>query len=315
MSKPWPPPPDLNSLNELVATADIESFLADGGPADEYEVEAEHLHNIIGTWPTAHLTTERLLPVLEAIWTDAFGLGDPTLDNRPRQTPRTRRPDRTLLRPASPTPGPQRMSDRDSLWRQRLSDYLQANANPPHKFGHQPRLYALTQTIAANSPGLTYDDDVVFAAAYLHDLGVFLGHRPEDPETLKTWDHVAYACEHAPTLLATFGFPTQKTEKVLAAIREHQPHDDPQTPEATLLRDADILEQLGGVAVLRTASKLGSDTRFHLFTDARNALQRALATLPNQLRLPASHALAQPRIHTLQTFLAALDSEAGPHLH
>jgi len=78
----WPPPPDLSSLEELVATADIEGFLAEGGPADEYEIEAEHLHEQIKSWPTADLTTERLLPVLEAIWAQAFALDDRGLDDR-----------------------------------------------------------------------------------------------------------------------------------------------------------------------------------------------------------------------------------------
>ncbi len=82
MSTPWPPPPDLPSLAELIATADIERFLANGGPADEYEIEAEHLHALISTWPTHDLTTDRLLPVLEEIWTDAFGLDDRALEHR-----------------------------------------------------------------------------------------------------------------------------------------------------------------------------------------------------------------------------------------
>ena len=81
-STPWPPPPDLASLEELLATADVESFIAQGAPADEYETEAKHLHAAIGSWPTADLTTSRLLPILEGIWTEAFSLDGPALDGR-----------------------------------------------------------------------------------------------------------------------------------------------------------------------------------------------------------------------------------------
>ena len=82
MSKPWPPPPDLPSIKELVANADIEGFIAEGSPPDEYETEAEKVFKAIHTWSTADLTTARLLPILEEVWAGAFALGDPALDDR-----------------------------------------------------------------------------------------------------------------------------------------------------------------------------------------------------------------------------------------
>jgi len=201
-------------------------------------------------------------------------------------------------------------------FRSQLDNYIRKQASPAHKYGHQPRLYALTQQIAALvHPTPDYDDDIVFAAAFLHDLGVFIGHRPEDPAALTQWDHVAYACDKAPDLLTGFSFPAEKLPAVLACIRQHQPHDEPTSFEATLLRDADILEQLGAIGILRTAAKLGSDTRFHALTDARDSLQRALDTLPAEIRLDATRELALPRIQILREFLLALDSEAAGHLH
>jgi uncharacterized protein len=199
-------------------------------------------------------------------------------------------------------------------FRDQLEQYLRREASPAHKYSHQPRLYALTKQIAILTPSLSYDDDIVYAAAFLHDLGVFIGHRPEDPEALKLWNHVTYTCDRAPELLVSFNFPPEKVEAVLTCIREHQPHDNPQTIEATILRDADILEQLGAIGILRTAAKLGSDTRFHRFSDVRNSLQRALDTLPAQIRLDATRALAAPRIATLQSFLTSLEAEAGSDL-
>jgi len=200
-------------------------------------------------------------------------------------------------------------------FRDQLEQYLRREAKPEHKYSHQPRLYALTREIAGNiTPAPTYDDDVVFAAAFLHDLGVFIGHRPEDSEQLKQWNHVAYTCEQAPAILIRCKFPMEKIEAVLACILEHQPHDNPQSFEATLLRDADILEQLGAIGILRTAAKLGSDTRFHRFSDVRNSLRRALDTLPTQIHLDATRKLAAPRIAALQSFLTSLEEEAGPNL-
>jgi uncharacterized protein len=200
-------------------------------------------------------------------------------------------------------------------WRDELVSYLREQANPAHKYGHQPRLYALTLQIAAMTMAAPVcDDDIVFAAIFLHDLGVFIGHRPEDPGALGAWDHVAYTCDRAPELLVSFGFPAEKVPAVLDCIREHQPHDAPRSFEATLLRDADILEQLGAVAVLRTSAKLDSDTRFHHFSDVRNSLRRAVDTLPAKIHLEATCTLAAPRIAILEAFLKALDAETGEHL-
>ena len=197
-------------------------------------------------------------------------------------------------------------------FRAKLTDYLHVNAQPQHKYGHQPRLYALTRQIGE---GLDYDDDVVFAACFLHDLGVFVGHRPEDPELLKRWDHVAYTCEKSPAILREAGFPEEKIPAALEVIRTHQPHDEPQTLEATIARDADILEQLGAIGITRTLAKLGSDTRFITFTNARDSLQKTLDTLPGKLRLPRAKELAEPRVRTLTKFLMHLNEEAGENLY
>jgi uncharacterized protein len=197
-------------------------------------------------------------------------------------------------------------------YRPALETYIANHANPTHKFGHQPRLYALTKQIGQ---GLTYDDDIVFAAVWLHDLGVFIGHRPEDEDDLKTWDHVAYITEKAPAILTEAGFPEEKVPAVLEVIRTHQPHDAPLTLEAEIARDADILEQLGAIGITRTLAKLGSDTRFFTFTDALHALKKQLETLPAKLQLEASKKLAASRIELMRSFIQSLESEGGQNLY
>ena len=82
MAGAWPPPPDRGSIDELVAGADVEGFLADGAAADEYEGEAEQLFAAIRHFPTADLVTGKLLPVLERIWRESFALDDAGLAER-----------------------------------------------------------------------------------------------------------------------------------------------------------------------------------------------------------------------------------------
>lgn len=199
----------------------------------------------------------------------------------------------------------------DSAAIDHLRNLIWEQARPVDKYGHQPRLEALIESVGA---GLDYDAEVVLAAAWLHDLGVFVGNRPEDPEQLARWDHVAYACEHAPQILRDAGFPESKIPAVLQVMREHQPKDTPTSTEATILRDADILEQLGAMAILRTVSKVGRDTRFPRFTNAVAALRRSLEHLPGQIRLHTTRRLAESRILVLQAFLVAVEDESGPNL-
>jgi uncharacterized protein len=90
------------------------------------------------------------------------------------------------------------------------------------------------------------------------------------------------------------------------------PQHELRTPEATLVRDADILEQLGAVGILRTVSKVGRDTRFLRFSDALRVLRANAEWLPALLKLDSARALAVERLRLLREFLRAADSEAGP---
>jgi uncharacterized protein len=195
----------------------------------------------------------------------------------------------------------------EAPYRTAIQEYIRRQAKPVEKYSHQERLYALTRQVGQD---LEYDDDVVFAAAWLHDLGVFVGHRPEDPEELARWDNVVYACEKTPEILARFGFPQEKVPAVVDAIRTHQPHADPRTIEATLLRDADILEQLGAVGVLRAVCKIGRDTRYSTFSDVLPVLRAALEELPGRLRLEPARELAKRRTAALRQFLESAEQES-----
>ena len=193
-------------------------------------------------------------------------------------------------------------------YREAIREYIWQQAKPPDKFSHQARLYVLARQVGAGTP---HDDDVLYAAAWLHDLGVFIGHRPEDPAQLADWDHLRYVMERAPSILRQLGFPVDKINAVVEAIRTHMPSGKPTTIEGSLLRDADILEQLGAVGILRTVSKVGRDTRFTRFSDALRALRRNLDELPPQLQLDEAKRLARDRITILEQFLESAEAESA----
>jgi uncharacterized protein len=193
-------------------------------------------------------------------------------------------------------------------YRRRIAAYIATQAKPPDKWSHQPRLYQLAKALAQGQP---FDDDVLYAAAWMHDLGVFIGHRPEAPDRLAAWDHVGYAVAKVPDLLRKMGFPLHKIPATVEAIHTHLPSSTPTSFEGTLIRDADILEQLGAIGTLRMVSKVGRDTRFVRLGDALEALKRNADQLPGLLRLPAARQQAEQRLAFLKAFLEATQSEAG----
>ena len=148
-------------------------------------------------------------------------------------------------------------------FRRRIETYIRQHALPPDKFSHQPRLYHLARRLAR---GRIFDDDVLHAAAWMHDLGVFIGHRPESLSKLAKWDHVAYASKEVPKLLKRFGFPHEKIPAVLERWAVGEP------AEARFVHDVPR-----GATVVRRVKVGALDSHkgaiSHTLTEAGNARQ------------------------------------------
>jgi hypothetical protein len=82
MPATWPPPPDLESIRELVRAADVEGHLADGAPADEYEPEEDAIFEAIKGWPTEALITGQLFDIIAQVWRRSFVLDDVAMAQR-----------------------------------------------------------------------------------------------------------------------------------------------------------------------------------------------------------------------------------------
>ena len=81
-----------------------------------------------------------------------------------------------------------------------------------------------------------------------------------------------------------------------------------------ILRDADILEQLGAIGILRAVSQ--GRARYavsHIHRRCGIAAQGA-GDAPGQIRLEDARESARPKIDALQAFLQAVDRESEPAL-
>jgi hypothetical protein len=73
---------DLESVQDLVRAADIEGFIAEGDPADEYDPEERHLFAAMAAWSSPQFTKANVLPVIVELWRKSFSLDDADLSER-----------------------------------------------------------------------------------------------------------------------------------------------------------------------------------------------------------------------------------------
>jgi len=168
---------------------------------------------------------------------------------------------------------------------------------------HSVRDYDLAKWIAATDH-LTYDDDVLFAAAYLHDIA---GFAPWEKQGV---DHQDRGAELMDSLLTGYGFPADKIEKVKAAIRTHMPDRAPGAAvESRLLHDADGLDWLGAIGIARDMSIVDANGGEPGFAWALNRLREDSTKVPGLLVTKAAKREAQRRMAVTRAFLKDLESE------
>ena len=130
-------------------------------------------------------------------------------------------------------------------WRDSVRKLAQEHfKQPAWGYSHSIRDYHLARDLAA-ADHVSLDDDVLFAAAYLHDIAAF------EPWANEKIDHSDVGADAIEAILKGSGFPMQKLEAVRGAIRTHMYYRDPKAPEALYLHDADALDWLGAIGVAR----------------------------------------------------------------
>ena len=168
---------------------------------------------------------------------------------------------------------------------------------------HSVRDYDVSKWIAATDH-LTYDDDVLFAAAYLHDIA---GFAPWEKQGV---DHQDRGAELMDSVLTGFGFPAEKIGKVKDAIRTHMPDRDPGgAVESRLLHDADGLDWLGAIGIARDMSIVDVNGGKPDFGWALNRLREDAAKVPGSLVTKAGKREAERRVAVTRAFLKDLESE------
>ena len=180
-----------------------------------------------------------------------------------------------------------------------------------HSWEHILRVYQLALNIAERESA---DPFVVGMAALLHDIGHL--------STNKTLHHADLSRAMASELLTTYIVPTDTREAILHAIAAHSFSlgIEPRTLEAKVVRDADRLDSLGAIGILRWAVtgavRRTSDTQsyhpddpfaeWHALDDRRYMLDHffsKLLKLGGTMSTQTGSALAEQRTAFMHTYL------------
>lgn len=188
-------------------------------------------------------------------------------------------------------------------WRAVVGKFAQEHfKNPAWGYSHCLRDYQLARELAA-ADRITLDDDVLYAAAYLHDLAAF------EPWEKTGVDHADQAAAIVDTVLKNTGFPMQKIEAVRGAIRTHMFDRNPVGAEALYLHDADALDWLGAIGVARIIGLVDAHGGDPTGPQVVPMLESNLAKVPARVLSPAGKARVPERSQELQTFLRELRQE------
>jgi HD superfamily phosphodiesterase len=189
-------------------------------------------------------------------------------------------------------------------WRTTVRELaVQHFKNPAWGYSHCMRDYALARELAA-ADHVALDDDVLFAAAYLHDMAAFA------PWEKAKLDHSDVAADIVDTVLKGTGFPMAKIDAVRGAIRTHMYYRDPVGPEALYLHDADALDWLGAIGVARVIALVEPNGGDPDGPKAVKMLEDNLKNVPSRVLSPAGRAMVPPRAAELAAFLDDLRRES-----
>lgn len=190
-------------------------------------------------------------------------------------------------------------------WREVVSKFAQDHFhNPAWGFSHCQRDYELARELAA-ADHVRLDDDVLYAASYLHDMAAF------EPWEKSGVDHADQAAEIVDTVLKNTGFPMKKIEAVRGAIRTHMFDRTPVGPEALYLHDADALDWLGAVGVARIFGLVDAHGGTPTGPEVIPMLETNLAQVPPRVLSPAGKARVAQRSEQLSRFLRELREQTG----
>lgn len=174
--------------------------------------------------------------------------------------------------------------------------------HPAWGWQHSERDYLMAVRLAKGD-GLHVDTDVLFAAAFLHDMSAYM------PCSGPKIEHGVCAAHQARSMLQGTGFPMQKLAAVQAAESGHMFYSDAGSdPNAIVLHDADSLDFLGDMGAARLIALTGAKAAS--FAPAVKTLRGFVKDIPPRLITRTARRIGAERAKELESFLDRLQDES-----
>lgn len=208
----------------------------------------------------------------------------------------------------------------NNIIKKKLIDILKKHISkndPSHDINHTLRVVALAKKIAKEEKA---DMDIIIPSAIFHDIINY----PKNH--IKRLDSTKESAELAQKILKKISlFPKYKIDKVYESILScsFTKNLNPNFLEAKILQDADALESLGAISIMRTFSSAGSLNKIFYNNidpfckkrfpdDSKYALDlffTRLLIIKNRLHTKTAKKIAQKRFIFLKNFLKELKFE------
>jgi len=169
---------------------------------------------------------------------------------------------------------------------------------------HYERNYLLAKNIA-KLENIKIDEDVLFATAFLHDIGVFKPYVVDGEEHSKT------ATDNIESILRPSGFPMEKIKEVNDSIMSHMFYAQvSENDTAQIFHDADTLDFLGSIGIARIISLTTRDDWATDLNTAITTIEKFNRVLPEKLIFKSSKEIANKRINETAFFIQSLKAES-----
>lgn len=180
-----------------------------------------------------------------------------------------------------------------------------SGAHPALGWKHCQRVYHLAKELSQH---LTLDEEILYISAMLHDTGKYPMY------ALPNVDHALRSKGIAMNFLKNYQLEPDRIAKILEAIEFHMYYSEPgNSDEAVYIRDANILDNLGNIGLMKIFSLVGSDELLNSPEDALLRVQTFAEALPKKVYSKTGRRIAVKRREEVMRFLAGIKRQTSEY--